>query len=410
MSPKPVQIRLDQSDATPAGSRWHFSAGPVRQTLLHDPQTGHSNLVSIDPKTAEQTVQQTWADPLAALAWMAGDRVAGCRWIGFISYELGRRFENLPRLAGRSGPMPLFRFSLHDSAGAARLSPRSDAASLVIERTFSRDGYLRAVRRVLDYISAGDVFQINLSQRISVRTARSADSIYAQLQAQSPAAYAGLLDWGDLAVVSNSPELFLQVTADRTIRTRPIKGTRPLASGMKQALEMSEKDQAELNMIVDLERNDLGRVCQRGSVRVAQRRTIETHPTVYHGVAEVEGTLRADVGLVELLRATFPGGSVTGAPKIRAMQIIDELEPEPRNVYCGAIGYLDADGSMEFNLAIRTITLQNQLAQVYVGGGIVADSIPAEEYDETLVKARAMFAALGLRSDDLDVSHADVRR
>jgi para-aminobenzoate synthetase component 1 len=153
-------------------------------------------------------------------------------------------------------------------------------------------------------------------------------------------------------------------------------------------------------MIVDLERNDLGRVCEIGSVKVTQPREIEAHPTVYHGVATIEGTLRPDVTFVDLLRATFPGGSITGAPKIRAMEIIDELEPTRRGPYCGAIGYLAADGSMEFNIAIRTMIVKDGLVHVPVGGGIVADSDPAEEYEETLVKARAMFAALGVSVED----------
>jgi para-aminobenzoate synthetase component 1 len=165
---------------------------------------------------------------------------------------------------------------------------------------------------------------------------------------------------------------------------------------MEAELLDSIKDAAELNMIVDLERNDLGRVCRIGTVRVTQPRTIETHPTVYHGVATVEGALRQDVSFVDLLRATFPGGSITGAPKIRAMEIIDELEPVRRGPYCGAIGYLDSDGTIEFNVAIRTMIAAAGEIHVPVGGGIVADSDPAAEYDETLVKARAMFAALGL--------------
>src|SRR5262249_4999701 len=160
------------------------------------------------------------------------------------------------------------------------------------------------------------------------------------------------LEFDDFALISNSPELFLRVTPDRHVLTRPIKGTRPRAPGMEIELRDSAKDQAELAMIVDLERNDLGRVCEIGSVHVVEPRAIEAHPTVYHGVATIEGTLRRDVSFVDLLRATFPGGSVTGAPKIRAMQIIDQLEPVARGPYCGAIGYLDADGTIELNLAI----------------------------------------------------------
>jgi para-aminobenzoate synthetase component 1 len=165
---------------------------------------------------------------------------------------------------------------------------------------------------------------------------------------------------------------------------------------MEAELLDSLKDAAELNMIVDLERNDLGRICRIGTVKVTQPRTIEAHPTVYHGVATVEGVLPENVSFVDLLRATFPGGSVTGAPKIRAMQIIEELEPVRRGPYCGAIGYLDSDGTIEFNVAIRTMIATAGQIHVPVGGGIVADSDPAAEYDETLVKARAMFDALGL--------------
>jgi para-aminobenzoate synthetase component 1 len=216
----------------------------------------------------------------------------------------------------------------------------------------------------------------------------------------APATYGALLDYGTHALVCNSPELFLRVTrlpdGNRRVVTRPIKGTRPRGAGMDEQLRRSAKDEAELNMIVDLERNDLGRVCAIGSVKVTQPRAIEAHPTVYHGVATVEGILRPDVTFAGLLRATFPGGSVTGAPKIRAMEIIDELEPSRRGPYCGAIGYLDSDGTIEFNVAIRTMTVtEDGLVHVPVGGGIVADSDPATEYEETLVKARAMLAALG---------------
>lgn len=169
---------------------------------------------------------------------------------------------------------------------------------------------------------------------------------------------------------------------------------------MEAELRDSAKDQAELNMIVDLERNDLGRVCRIGSVRVTEARRIETHPTVLHGVATIEGQLKEKVSFVDLLGATFPGGSVTGAPKIRAMQIIDELEPVRRGPYCGAVGYLAADGTMEFNVAIRTMIVAGGRVHIPVGGGIVADSDPAREYEETLVKAQAMFASLGIEMHD----------
>jgi para-aminobenzoate synthetase component 1 len=265
-----------------------------------------------------------------------------------------------------------------------------------LRSTFSREQYEAAVARVIEYIRAGDVFQVNLSQRFSCGLPAQPEEILDRLDERAPALFGGCLSYDDFALVSNSPELFLRVTPDRRVVTRPIKGTRPRAPGMATELLRSLKDQAELNMIIDLERNDLGRVCEIGSVRVTEPRAIEAHPTVYHGVATIEGVLREDVTFVDLLRATFPGGSVTGAPKIRAMEIIEELEPVRRGPYCGAIGYLDADGTIELNVAIRTMIIKDGLVHIPVGGGIVADSDPAGEYEETLVKARAMFAALGI--------------
>jgi para-aminobenzoate synthetase component I len=376
-----------------------------------------------------------WSDPLEALAWLPSllrERPAAHGppfkggWIGWLSYDLGRLFE--PRV--RTGPaiddlrLPLFDFTYHGSTlafGPERLlvahthdlgdatlpaprRPQQGQAPLV--STLTRDRYLAAAGRAIDYIAAGDTFQVNLSQRFTTGLRRPPTDVFEHLGRHSPAGFGAFLAGDDYTLVSNSPELFLRVTPDRlarkrTVVTRPIKGTRPRGPGMEALLRDSAKDQAELNMIVDLERNDLGRVCEIGSVRVTEPRTIEAHPTVYHGVATVEGVLRDDVGFLDLLRATFPGGSVTGAPKIRAMQIIDELEPARRGPYCGAIGYLSADGHIELNVAIRTMILKDGLAHVPVGGGIVADSDPAAEYEETLVKARAMFAALGVSVDEL---------
>jgi anthranilate/para-aminobenzoate synthase component I len=209
---------------------------------------------------------------------------------------------------------------------------------------------------------------------------------------------AALMDFGSFSLISQSPELFFRIEplADgrRRIVNRPIKGTRANLPGMQEELRDSAKDQAELAMIVDLQRNDLGRICEIGSVKVTQPRVIEIHPTVLHGVATIEGILRQDVELVDILRAMFPCGSITGCPKIRAMEVIEELEPVRRGPYCGAIGWIAADGAMEFSVAIRTIVLKDGLAYVPVGGGIVADSDPAAEYEETLVKAKAALAAL----------------
>jgi anthranilate/para-aminobenzoate synthase component I len=345
------------------------------------------------------SVIRQWDDPLEALAWMSKtfwpDKG---RWIGFLSYDLGSLFEKLPARAVDDLGLPLFAFTYCRPAGDRPPGADVDYGSSDAELTsdFSRSQYESAVRRALEYIGAGDVFQVNLAQRFVAGLKLHPAEIYQRLVRQSPAKFGAYLGFEDFAIISNSPELFLRVTPDRRIVTRPIKGTRPMAAGMDTELRDSVKDQAELNMIVDLERNDLGRVCRVGSVEVIEPRVIEAHPTVYHGVATVAGELREDVSLVDLLRATFPGGSVTGAPKIRAMEIIDELEPVRRGPYCGAIGYFDGNGRIELSVAIRTMVAKAGRIYIPVGGGIVADSDPAAEYEETLVKARAMFGAVGI--------------
>jgi anthranilate/para-aminobenzoate synthase component I len=349
-------------------------------------------------------VHKRWRDPLGALAWLEEqlnqDGNSQQRWVGFLSYDLVRLFEELPILAEDELGLPLFIFTLHDvSAPPSRSVPKLETTSRELSSTLSKSKFEAAVTRAIDYIRAGDVFQVNLSQRYSCGATAQPVEIFRRLQTRSPALYGACLSYEDFALISNSPELFLRIErkgASRTVLTRPIKGTRPHAPGKELELLNSLKDQAELNMIVDVERNDLGRICEIGSVKVVEPRSIESHPTVYHGVATVAGKLRAQISFVDILRATFPTGSVTGAPKIRAMQIVEELEPVRRGPYCGAIGYLGPGGEMEFSVAIRTITIKSGLAYVPVGGGIVADSDPAAEYEETLVKARAMFDALGL--------------
>jgi anthranilate/para-aminobenzoate synthase component I len=401
-------VRLDSPDrpAGPAGrSAWRFPPNTPEWVLTCDGPT-HAFLHTPDG------IELQWDDPLEALSWMTehvtSQNSPDVRWVGYLSYDLGRLFETLPARAAADLGLPLFRFSLQYLEGEVPHELHHEAlpASHGLRSTFTRDAYLAAVRRAIDYIAAGDVFQVNLSQRFTVPLREHPARLYARLRRQSPAWYGACLCYDDFAILSNSPELFLRVEpgatdAKRRVLTRPIKGTRPRSAGMNDELLASAKDAAELNMIVDLERNDLGRVCEIGSVRVTEPRTVEAHPTVYHGVATIEGVLRDDVTLVDLLRATFPGGSVTGAPKIRAMEIIDELEPVRRGPYCGAIGYVAGDGSIEFNVAIRTMTVKDGLVHVPVGGGVVADSDPAAEYEETLVKARAMFAALGVNAEDL---------
>ena len=270
-----------------------------------------------------------------------------------------------------------------------------------LRSTFTHRGYLDAVARVREYILAGDIFQANLSQRFQSRWAEPPFGLYRKLRQQNPAPFAAYLGFGDLAVLSASPERFLRLDEDRRhIETRPIKGTRPRGLGpmhdaaLGRALAESEKDRAENVMIVDLLRNDLSRVCRPGTVRVPELFALEHHPTVHHLVSTVVGEIETGTSAFDLIRAAFPGGSITGAPKVRAMEIIAELEPTQRAVYCGSIGYVSITGAMDTSIVIRTYLALNGHVYFQAGGGIVADSDPELEYRETLDKAKALIETL----------------
>lgn len=264
---------------------------------------------------------------------------------------------------------------------------------------FDQYGYLAATRRVIEYIQSGDCFQVNLAQRLLHRSSLPPLELYRRLRECNPAPFAGYYDFGDFAIASASPERFLRVE-DRSVETRPIKGTRPRGRTpeedyrQRDDLLRSDKDRAENVMIIDLLRNDLGRVCAYGSMQVPAVCRVESYRTVHHLVSEVVGRLRPDMGPIDLLRAAFPGGSVTGAPKVRAMEIIAELEPTARGPYCGSLGYIGFNGNMDTNILIRTFTLGRGWLQFPVGGGIVADSTPEAEYEETLHKAEGLLRAL----------------
>lgn len=264
---------------------------------------------------------------------------------------------------------------------------------------FDRHGYLEAVGRVIDRILAGDVFQVNLAQRLLLPASDDSVALYRRLRRRNAAPFAGYFDAGGWQVLSASPERFLRVDRSR-VETRPIKGTRRRTAQANQQREAadelarSEKDIAENVMIVDLLRNDLARVCRPESIRVSQLCGVEHYAKVLHLVSAVEGVLRDRLGPIDLLRAAFPGGSITGAPKIRAMEIIAELEPTARGPYCGAMGYVGFDGAMDLNVLIRTITAARGWWQIPVGGGVVAHSDPEAEYDETWQKAAGTLDAV----------------
>ena len=260
--------------------------------------------------------------------------------------------------------------------------------------------YGEGFRHIQHYIREGDVYQVNYTRRLLAETSEDAWSLYRRLRALSPAPYGAFLDFGDYQVLSNSPEQFVSLEGDR-VQTRPIKGTRPRGNtpladaSLREALHASDKDRAENLMIVDLLRNDLGRVCRPGSIEVPELFAVESFAKVHHLVSTVTGRLAAGRDAVDLLRACFPGGSITGAPKRRAMQIIDELEPVSRELYCGSVFRLGFDGRLDSNIAIRTVLKRDRQLCYWTGGGIVADSRVDGEYRESEDKARAFLELLG---------------
>jgi len=302
-------------------------------------------------------------------------------------------------------------------ARLARRTKRPDFAwAIEMQPDLDADEFRRMVRRTIDYIEAGDIYQANITQRFRAPLPPGFEAggpgrlaLYDALRRRNPATFAAFIDFGETVILSSSPERFLKVAGSR-VETRPIKGTRPRGAdpaedaALAGELLASEKDRAENLMIVDLLRNDLGRVAKLGSVRVPVLFGLESYATVHHLVSVVTAELDAGRSAVDLLRAAFPGGSVTGAPKIRAMQIIAELEPTARGPYCGAIGYLSASGAMDTNIVIRTVLIDGDRISFQVGGGIVADSDPEAEYQETLVKARAMRETL------LNAGNAGIRQ
>ena len=353
--------------------------------------------------------------------------------LGYFSYDLGRRFERLPAFAADDEKMPGMAVGIYDWAVVvdhldrrswlvgqgrsldthvrwnelvARFSAQPIERARVPFRitaplvsSLSRESYAAAFRRVLDYIHAGDCYQINLAQRFAAPAAGDPWLAYQALRIINPAPYAAYLNTPHGQVLSASPERFLKLER-RHVETKPIKGTRARAghprvdAALAAELKVSEKDRAENVMIVDLLRNDLSKNCEPGSVRVPKLFDVESFATVHHLVSTVTGTLRQGRDALDLLRGSFPGGSITGAPKLRAMQIIEELEPQRRGVYCGAIGYIGGDGNMDLNIAIRTLVYTGGTIRFWAGGGIVADSRCEDEYQETFDKATAMLTLL----------------
>lgn len=425
---RPWFVFLDSCAGRAVGGRYDVISAEPRVTF-----TTRGNTTEI---VSDESVQHSSADPFMLIKDALGERrcarhelpfVGGA--IGYFGYDLGRRIETLPEIAVQDIDVPDMAVGIYD--WAAVFDHRSKRAWLVAEEDCEQDldhwatvlttpepltpaaygtsfqatsevkpeitfsEYATAFTKIKQYIIDGDCYQVNLAQRFSATVIGDSWDAYLRLRNLNPAPYSTYLSIPGCAVLSSSPERFLQVQ-DRLVETKPIKGTRPRAPDpvedglLAQELAHSAKDQAENVMIVDLLRNDLGKTCAIGSVAVPELFAIESYATVHHLVSTIRGRLADGLEATDLLRGCFPGGSITGAPKLRAMEIIEELEPFRRTVYCGSIGYLSCDGKMDTNIAIRTLVHYADRMYCWAGGGIVADSELEAEYRESLDKAAAM--------------------
>jgi len=409
-----------------------IAADPVVRICSHGPKTmimaaKATSFSDLDPLEVVRNELGERAQPHDTLPFTGGA-------IGYVAYDYGRRHERIGDVAQADIELPDVAMGIYDWAvvvdhleracwlvghgrdprtfdnweglverftGPARAHGTAVpfSATAPIASNLSQRAYGEAFEQVKAHIAAGDCYQINLTQRFSARASGDFWDAYRRLRRLSPAPYAAYLEYPFGQIASSSPELFLSVR-DGIAKTRPIKGTRArsleasLDAALQQELASSAKDRAENVMIVDLLRNDFGRCCLPGSVRASRLFEIETFPNVHHLVSTVEGRLDGDCDAIDLLVACFPGGSITGAPKISAMQIIDALEPHRRSIYCGSIGYIGYDGAMQTNIAIRTLLMSAGRVYAWAGGGIVADSQLQAEYQESFDKAAAMLQVL----------------
>jgi para-aminobenzoate synthetase component 1 len=368
-------------------------------------------------------------------------------WIGYFAYELGRYIEKLPDTAVDDIKMPLIYLNFYDRFicydheqkcfwlialeipdDSESTEQKLDLLASYLDKAkdinvydykddsiqdidpdtlrcnMTKQYYLETIEKIRRYIYDGVVYQVNFSQRFDCDYDTDPAKLFHWENRHNPSGYSAYISTDDFAIVSASPELFVSLI-DGWISTKPIKGTRKrLPENCDENMRINkekfhelvydEKEQAELNMIIDLERNDLVRICQYGTRTVTQPRTIETYPTVYHAVATVSGQLRENITMSDILKGIFPGGSISGAPKVSSLEIIDETEPTCRGIYTGSIGFISIDGTVCLNIAIRTIIIKDKIAYVQTGGGIVADSDPDAEWDETITKARALIAGI----------------
>jgi len=423
------RVLLDSARDDDGLGTWSFAAAEPRATLLArgtslvrlDEQGRPANRFTADPFDAAEEFLREFGCVLEP----TGTAPPQPRVVGYFGYDLARVVEQLPGGPQLGQDVPDLWLAAYDSIARTRgettevIATHDDTGQVGGKRWLEQmlatgperpalpprlgdlvpddaaDLHVARVGRILDYLAAGDVYQVNLARRLVARIEAPGDALalYAALAEVAPAPYGALLEADGVTIISGSPERFLAGVGDR-VETRPIKGTRPLAPGAADELAAAPKDDAEHLMIVDLERNDLGRIAETSSVRVDELGYIVELPALYHKVSRVSAKPREGTGYAQLLRATFPGGSITGAPKVRAMQLIDELEPARRGPYCGALGYFGAHGAFELAIAIRIGVIKGHELRVHVGGGIVADSDAQAELAETEVKAAGWFATV----------------
>lgn len=340
---------------------------------------------------------------------LEGQRKLKAKAVGFIGYEgdfhfgLYQQWLQINHATGQitvhAATQQALQRIIDDLEHAPTAVPVIKPQTFKSKSNFNKTQYMGAVTQALRAITRGDIYQINLSRVIQANVHVDAMALYAALRTFSPSPFAAYYDCGDKQILSSSPERFLKLN-NGIVSVKPMKGTRPRGKNkaedlrLKNDLRVSAKEIAELLMVTDLERNDLGRICDYGSVRVTSMRSIETYKTVFQATATIEGKLHKDRNVLDLIKATFPSGSVTGCPKIAAMGLIKKLEKTPRGFYTGAFGYIDPDGNMDLSVLIRSLLVTKNNVRYHVGGGIVADSNPAQEYAETTLKAKAMEQAL----------------
>lgn len=433
----PYSLLLDSADRKHANSRYSFVlCYPIETIEAQDGKitvTNWEQKLSFtgDPLDILQSRLKSWVSETTHIPNMPPFQGGAA---GLFGYDLGRYFEELPENAENNSKIPDMAVGIYDQvlahdhllkktylftharseAEAQKKStflfslykknmelPQYEPTLLDWNSNFDQSGYEALVQRVVDYIYEGDIFQANIAQRFDARLPQNFDPFvhYLHMREVNPAPFATYMNLGDIKISSASPERFITVKDSNKVETCPIKGTRPRVENLtqdrayKNDLRDSEKDNAENTMIVDLLRNDLSKVCTPHSIEVSDLCKLESFASVHHLVSTIKGELSSDKTAIDLLRSSFPGGSITGAPKIRAMEIIEELEPTRRGAYCGSVGYIGFDGSMDTNILIRTLTYENNQVSLQVGGGIVAQSNPQNEYQETLDKAAAILGS-----------------